>query len=75
MDIDHTGETMDQAEEILDALQQIQSSPELRAEASTDPESVLNRFALNGIARHAVAFGIAGLLAAPILASPQNFWN
>ncbi|MBV8718966.1 MAG: hypothetical protein JO020_23955 [Chloroflexi bacterium] len=66
--------TRDDAQEILDALQQIQASPELRAEAGTDPERVLNRFNLSDVARHAVAFGIAGLLVAPVFFSPENWW-
>src|SRR5918911_3552523 len=53
----------DEAKEILDALRQIQDNPELRAEAETNPESVLDRLKLSDISRHAVAFGIAGLLA------------
>jgi hypothetical protein len=64
-----------QAEEILDTLQQIQANPELLAEAQTDPERVLNRFALSGVARHAVAFGIAGILVAPAVVHAQMFWG
>jgi hypothetical protein len=64
-----------QADEILDALQQIQASPELLAEAQTDPERVLNRFKLSGVARHAVAFGIAGILVAPTVVHAQIFWG
>lgn len=61
-------------EEILGALRQIQQSPELQAEAQANPETVLNRLKLSGVARHAVAFGIAGLLVAPTMMKPAGFW-
>lgn len=65
----------DQAQQILSALQQIQDNPALRAEASTNPEGVMNRLKLSGIARHAVALGIAGMLVAPaIVSQPDVFW-
>jgi hypothetical protein len=65
----------DEAQEILEALRQIQDSEELRIEAASDPESVMNRFGLSGIARHAVAFGIAGMLMAPAAMHPMSWWN
>ncbi len=65
----------DEAQDILEALRQIQESDDLRTEAATDPESVLNRLGLSGIARHAVAFGIAGLLVAPSLLHTDGWWN
>jgi hypothetical protein len=52
----------DEAQEILDALRKIQQTPELREAAKSNPESVVNRLGLSDVARHAVAFGIAGLL-------------
>jgi len=63
----------DQANEIITAMRQISDSAELRAEAAANPESVLNRLRLSGVARHAVALGIATFAVAPI-ASPQTFW-
>ena len=60
--------------QILNALEQIQASPELQAEAQTNPESVLNKLRLSGTARHAVALGIAGLLVVPGFLTPQTFW-
>ena len=65
----------DEAQDILEALRQIQDSEELRTEATRDPESVMNRLGLSGIARHAVAFGLAGLLVAPIVARPTSWWS
>lgn len=65
----------DEAQDILEALRQIQDSEDLRAEAARDPESVLNHLGLSGIARHAVAFGIAGLLIAPTVVHPNAWWN
>jgi hypothetical protein len=65
----------DEAQDILEALRQIQDSEELRTEAARDPESVMNRLGLSGVARHAVAFGIAGLLVAPIVARPAGWWS
>lgn len=74
MDIAST-RTDTEAQEILSALRQIQDSPELRAEASTNPEGVMNRLNLSGVARHAVAFGIAGMLVAPVIMSADSFWT
>ena len=68
----------DEAQNILEALRQIQENDELRSDAAKNPESVLNRLGLSGAARHAVAFGIAGLLIAPIATRPMGitgFWN
>jgi hypothetical protein len=64
----------DEAQEILEALRQIQDSEELRTAAAQDPESVMNHLGLSGIARHAVAFGIAGLLVAPVM-RPAGWWS
>ena len=64
----------DEAQQILEALRTIQDSPELQDEARANPEGVMDRLALSGIARHAVAFGIAGLLIAPAVARPASFW-
>ncbi len=68
------GQGYDEAQDILEALRQIQDSEDLRTEAARDPESVMNRLGLTGIARHAVAFGIAGLLVAPVVARPTGWW-
>ena len=65
----------DEAQEILEALRQIQDSEDLRAEANRDLESVMNRLQLSGIARHAVAFGIAGMIVAPVVAKPAGWWQ
>ena len=75
-----------EAQEIVEALQQIQDSPELKAEAATNPESLLDRLKLSGIARHAVALGITAMLAVPTVvhavsqlpagtARANNFWQ
>jgi hypothetical protein len=70
----------DQANEIISAMRQISDSAELRAEAATSPDSVLNRLRLSGVARHAVALGIAALAVAPMAArsgtvTPNGFWT
>ena len=64
----------DEAQDILEALRQIQDSDDLRAEAATDPESVMTRLGLSGIARHAVAFGITAMLVSPVLDTPTGWW-
>jgi hypothetical protein len=69
-----TNQGQDEAQNILEALRQIQDSPELHAEAITNPESVMDRLGLSGTARHAVAFGIAALLVAPAAMTPDGFW-
>jgi hypothetical protein len=69
-----TNPDQDEAQEILDALRQIQDNPELRAEAETNPEGLLDRLGLSNIARHSVAFGIAGLLVSN-MAKPEGFWQ
>jgi hypothetical protein len=65
----------DEAQEILEALRQIQDSEELRTAAAQDPEAVMSHLGLSGIARHAVAFGIAGLLMAPAVVRTDGWWN
>jgi hypothetical protein len=65
----------DEAQEILEALRKIQENDELRAEAVKNPDAVAARLGLSGIARHAVAFGIAGLLVAPAITRPTGWWS
>jgi hypothetical protein len=68
----------DEAQDILDALRKIQDSPELRADAKTNPESVVNRLGLSGVARHAVAFALTGFIVAPSAAQlvhTNGFWH
>jgi len=67
----------DEAQEILDALRKLQDSPELRTEAQTRPESVLDRLRLSGVARHAVAFALTLTIVAPTAghAMSNNFWR
>jgi hypothetical protein len=65
-----SNETNDQAQEILEALRKVQDTPELKAELASDPQSVINKLAVSGIARHAVALGIAAMVLAP--AAPQR---
>ena len=72
-----TNQEHDEAQEILEALRQIQDDPALKVEAEKSPESLLDRLNLSGIARSAVALGIAGLTVAahtkqPVL--PMSFW-
>ena len=75
MDIDTT-HADGEAQEILSALRQIQDNPSLRAEASTNAEGVMDRLKLSGVARHAVALGIAGMLVVPaIVSQPEVFWG
>jgi hypothetical protein len=65
----------DEPRAILEALRQIHDSEELRLEAANNPESVMDRLGLSGVVRHAVAFGIAGMLMAPIAMDPSSWWN
>ncbi len=69
-----TTQEHDEAQEILEALRQIRDSEELRAEAARDPETVMNRLGVSGIARHAVAFGITGLLVSHTIMRPAGWW-
>ena len=74
MDIEKT-QTHDQAEEILGAVRHIQDSPELQAEAKSNLSGVLDRLGLKSdVTRHAVAFGVAGLLVAVGTAKPDGYW-
>jgi hypothetical protein len=70
----NTTQGHDEAQHILEALRQIQDSDQLRAEAAKNPETVMNRLGLSGIARHAVAFGIASMLVVPVMADPMSWW-
>jgi hypothetical protein len=68
----------DEAQEILDALRKIQDTPDLQTEAKTNPESVMNKLGLSGIARHAVAFGITAMAVGGAYAAPatgQGWWG
>lgn len=76
--LNQTIHTQDRAEaqQILDAMRQIQDSPALQAEAATQPEGVLNRLGLSGVARHAVALAITAAVIVPAAAAqPEIFWN
>jgi hypothetical protein len=44
------------AQDILNAVREIQDTPGLEAELATRPESVMDRLGLFGVVRHAVAF-------------------
>jgi hypothetical protein len=68
-------QNQNETEQILETIRQIQQSPELTAEAQTNPDSVLDRFQLSTIARQAVSLGIAGLLVVGAVQKPTNFWN
>jgi hypothetical protein len=70
-----TAQGRDEAQDILEALREIQDSEELRAEAAKDAPSVLNRLGLSGVPRQAVAFAIAGLITAPQILHAQSWWN
>jgi hypothetical protein len=63
----------DEAQIILDALRQIQETPELQNLAEQDHESVLTRLGLSGIARHAVALGLTAFVVAPM--GIQSWWQ
>ncbi len=63
------------AQQILDAMRQIHESPELQAESAIQPENVLTRLGLSGVARHAVALAIAAAVVVPTVAEPpQGIW-
>ena len=68
----------DEAQAILEALRQIQDDPELQAQAKRNPEKLLDRLNLSGIARTAVTLGIAGLAVGASgskhFIQPTGFW-
>jgi hypothetical protein len=69
----------DEAQAILEALRQIQDNAELQVEARQNPETLLDRLNLSGIARSAVTLGIAALGVAAVsspkhLVHPTGFW-
>jgi hypothetical protein len=68
-----TNQDHDEAQVILEALRQIQDNPELQAEAPTNPEGVVNKLGLSGVARHAVAFAITGAVLGPAVA--DGWWT
>jgi hypothetical protein len=69
----------DEAQAILEALRQIQDNPELQAQAKQNPEKLLDRLNLSGIARTAVTLGIAGLAVGASgpkhFMQPTGFWT
>ena len=69
----------DEAQQILEAMRQIQDDPQMKAEAQAEPEKVLDRLRLSGVARHAVALALAVAVVAPTAigsgaAKPSAFW-
>lgn len=72
--IQNTNREHDEAQEILEVLRQIQDNPELMAEAEKNPQVVLARFGLSDVARHAVAFGLTGVLMTTAFTRPYGFW-
>src|SRR5437667_415403 len=76
MDI-QTTQGDDEAQVILEAVRTLQETEELRTEAATNPESVMDRLGLSGVARHAVAFGDssgAERTVHPAAISPSSLW-
>ena len=75
----NTNETYNAAQGILEAVRTIENSPELKSEAQTNPESVMDRLGLAGIARHAVAFAIAAAVVVPAAQGgriiPDGVWQ
>lgn len=75
----NANETRDEAQHILEAVRTIENSPELKIEAQTNPDNVMDRLGLAGIARHAVAFAIAAAVAVPAAQSarvlPDGVWQ
>jgi hypothetical protein len=65
----------DEAQQILEAMRQLQDDPQLKAEAQAEPEKVLDRLRLSGVARHAVALALAVAVVGPTAAanSPVRF--
>ena len=66
---------MEEQREILEAVEKISASPELRDEASSDPEGLLDRLNLKGIARQAVAVSITVLLVGGAHVKPDSWWG
>jgi hypothetical protein len=64
------------AQDIIDALTTVQGSEDLQAEARTNPEGLLDRLGLAGVARHAVAAGFALFVfgAEPAQMVVQSWW-
>jgi hypothetical protein len=67
--------TTHEARTILAALRQLTDNPVLRAEASYNAEGVLDQLGLNGVARYAVLFGMAAIVATPIATSQLAYWQ
>jgi hypothetical protein len=68
-------ETNDQAQEILEALRKVQDTPELKAQAATNPQSVMNKLGLSGTARRAVSVALLTMAVAPVSMGAEGFWS
>jgi hypothetical protein len=68
-------ETNDQAQEILEALRKVQDTPELKAQAATNPRSVMNKLGLSGTARRAVSVALLTMAVAPVSMGAEGFWS
>ncbi len=68
-----------EAQQILEAITQIQQSPELQAEAAEAPERLLDRLNLHGLVRSAVALAVTGAVVgsaqAPHMVQPNGWWS
>jgi hypothetical protein len=67
--------TTDQAQNILEALRKIQDTPELKAQAATNPQSVINKLGLSGTARRAVSVALLTMAVAPVSMGLEGFWS
>ena len=73
-----TNPAQDSTQDVLAALRQIQNTPDMQVEAATQPETLVNRLGLSGIARHAVLFAITAAIVLPAthnVVHPDGFWQ
>jgi hypothetical protein len=64
-----------EARAIMQAIRDLQATPELLENARGDPSTVLDRLALSGTARHAVSATLALSVAGVLMTPGITFWS
>jgi hypothetical protein len=67
-------ESREDAAIIANAVRELQTNPELRAEAEHNVEGAMDKLGLKGFARHAVSAAFALALAGGVTFQPNGYW-
>jgi hypothetical protein len=68
-------ESREDAVIIANAVRELQTNPELHAEAERNVDGAMDKLGLKGFARHAVASAFALALAGGVTVAPNGYWG